>query len=74
MKYFNFHHEKPDKDKLIVWINSTLKEDVGYYKGNLFFQCLTNKSGYLPKWWRYANDLEINSYSPPVITKKRNVK
>ena len=51
-----------------------MKEDFGYYRGNLHFHSITGRSGYLPKWWRYANEIEIQSFDPPIqeiLPKKR---
>lgn len=73
MNYNNFHKHKPEIDKLVVWLDSQLKEVFGHYRGKLYFQeVVPPRKGYLPKFWREPTEVEENQFKPiPIIKRGR---
>lgn len=76
MKYNNFHEVKPEPNTPIYWLNSVMKEIPGYWRGELtFVEAKGTRSGYVAKYWRNANDIEVLSDFPNIpINKEQHAK
>ena len=68
MKYNNFHVEKPEPNKLLYFFGPNGKDILGWYRdfGWLHFETVTGEfSGFVPKWWYYAENELAESIEDP---------
>jgi hypothetical protein len=57
MKYKNFHIDKPEKHQLIYWLNTQLRETLGFFMGGtVFIEADGKQRGYYAKYWRAASE------------------
>lgn len=66
-KYNIFPGQKPENNQLIYWINSQMKEVLGFYcGGTIFIEADGTRRGYYAKYWRPSNEEDklLASWSP----------